>query len=81
MIENININKLTEFPLIDATFDAVTEYQILCKLSEKTNEIIKYLNDDVKIELKKYIDDILKDYTLDGIYDSTTETLMLVFKN
>lgn len=76
-IRPIRIGVLTEFPFIDATFDSVTEWQVLQKLGEKTNEIIHFVNSVLEKELNEYIEQKFNDMMLDSMYDAETETLIL----
>jgi len=73
----IHIGCLTEFPFLDTSFDAVNEWQVLQKLGEKTNEIIKFVNDMLDEKLNEYIDSRFNDMMIDAMYDAQTETLML----
>ena len=43
-IKLINLCCLTEFPFIDATFDANTYYELLCKVVEQLNKTITEVN-------------------------------------
>ena len=61
----LNIQQLTNFPYIEKDFDAVTDYQLLCKVVEYLNDVIKnqnITNDtvlglyDAFITLKDYVD-------------------------
>lgn len=76
-IRPINIGCLTEFPFIDETFDSVTEWQILQKLGEKTNEIIYFINSVLEQKLNEYIEEKFNDMMIDSMYETETETLIL----
>ena len=65
----LNMQQLTNFPYIEKDFDAVTDYQLLCKVVEYLNDVIKNqntTNDTVVglynafIALKDYVDNYFK---------------------
>ena len=76
-IKPIHIGCLTEFPFLDTTFDAVTQWDVLQKLGEKTNDIIHFVNDLLDEKINEYIDQRFNDMMVDAMYDSETETLTL----
>lgn len=76
-VRPINIGCITEFPFLDETFDSVTEWQILQKLGEKTNEVIHFINTVLDQEINSYIDQRFNDIMLNSMYDQETETLIL----
>lgn len=76
-IRPVPVGCITEFPFIDETFDSITYYQMLQKLGEKTNEVIRFVNDVIEDKLVEYIDKRFNDIMLDSMYDAETETLIL----
>lgn len=76
-IKPIHLGCIQEFPFVDATFDDITYIQVLSKLSEKTNEVIKFVNDILEDKLVEYIDKRFNDIMLDSMYEAETETLVL----
>lgn len=76
-IKPIHIGCLTEFPFLDTTFDAVTEWDVLQKLGQKTNDIIHFVNDILDEKINEYIEQRFNDMMVDAMYDSETETLTL----
>lgn len=76
-LKPINVGCITEFPFLDTTFDAVTEWEVLQKLGEKTNEVIHFVNDVIEDKLVEYIDRRFNDILLESMYDAETETLIL----
>lgn len=65
---------LQNFPFIEEDFDALTNYEIMCKIVEKLNEVIAVTNEQAEIfstleqefvELKQYVDTYL--IGLDGV--------------
>lgn len=60
---------LENFPFIEADFDALTEWQLFCKLGKEMNKIIKSVNDsgeqvekltDAFISLQEYVENYFK---------------------
>lgn len=76
-IKPVHVGCLTEFPFLDTTFDAVTEWEVLQKLGQKTNDIIHFVNDLLDEKINEYIDQRFNDMMVDAMYDSETETLTL----
>lgn len=76
-IKPIHLGCIQEFPFVDATFDDITYLQVLSKLSEKTNEVIRFVNDILENKLVEYIDQRFNDIMLDSMYDAENETLVL----
>lgn len=76
-IKPVHIGCLTEFPFLDTTFDAVTEWEVLQKLGEKTNEVIRFVNNVIEDKISEYIDQRFNDMMIDAMYDAETETLVL----
>lgn len=66
----MNMQTLTNFPYIEEDFDALTDYELLCKVVEYLNQVItndNNQNDAIEnlynelIALKEYVDTYLKD--------------------
>lgn len=76
-LKQIHVGCLTEFPFLDTTFDAVTEWEVLQKLGKKTNDIIHFVNDLLDEKIIEYIDQRFNDMMVDAMYDAKTETLTL----
>lgn len=76
-IKPVHVGCLTEFPFLDTTFDAVTEWEVLQKLGQKTNDIIHFVNDLLDEKINEYIDQRFNDMMVDAMYDAETETLTL----
>lgn len=73
----IRIGCLTEFPFLDTTFDAVTEWEVLQKLGQKTNEIIRStnsLNQNFE-ELQKYVEDYFSDLDIQEEIDNKLDEM------
>lgn len=80
-IRPVNVGCLAQFPLIDESFDAITEWELLQNLSKKVNELISFTNTVLTKELSDYIDMRFNDIMIDSSYDSETETIVLFLKN
>lgn len=76
-LKPMHLGCIQEFPFVDATFDDITYLQILSKLSNKTNEVIRFVNNVLEDKLVEYIDQRFNDIMLDSMYESETETLVL----
>lgn len=76
-LKPMHLGCIQEFPFVDATFDDITYLQILSKLSNKTNEVIRFVNNVLEDKLVEYIDQRFNDIMLDSMYEAETETLVL----
>lgn len=76
-LKPMHLGCIQEFPFVDATFDDITYLQVLSKLSNKTNEVIRFVNNVLEEKLVEYIDKRFNDIMLDSMYESETETLVL----
>lgn len=71
MIKSI---KLGCTPILPTAYgDALSYYEEICKLSEKMNEIISDINDN----LTNYIADNFNNIMIDAIYDADNERIVL----
>jgi hypothetical protein len=57
--------------------DSLSYYEILCKLSNKMNEIIGEINTEFKNTIDEKIDIYFNNLMIDAIYDEKTETIYL----
>lgn len=71
MIKPIKMNCTPILPT--AYGDALSYYEEVCKLVEKTNEIINYINDN----LANYIDNYFNGIMVNAVYDEENETIIL----
>lgn len=56
---------LQNFPFIEEDFDAITNYELLCKLAEQVKAITDFLNDfNITEEVDKKLDEMAEDGTL-----------------
>lgn len=87
----INIQKLTNFPYIEADFDALTDYELISKIGgglnelikseENQNEIIEELLKDFK-DLKDYVDKYLVDVEdIKEEIETINETLVVLARD
>ena len=71
MIKPVVLNCTPVLPT--AYGDALSYYEEICKLSEKINEIIKDINDN----LTSYIDTYFNGIMINAAYDEESETIIL----
>lgn len=71
MIKPVVLNCTPVLPT--AYGDALSYYEEICKLSEKINEIIKDINDN----LTGYIDNYFNGIMINAVYDEENETIIL----
>ena len=71
MIKPVVLNCTPVLPT--AYGDALSYYEEICKLSEKMNEMIKDLNDN----LTNYIDNYFNGIMVDAVYDEENERIIL----
>lgn len=63
---------LQNFPFVEDDFDALTDYELFCKMIEFASN-----PDNIKDELKAYINEEISKIALDGTYTPSNETLSL----
>jgi hypothetical protein len=68
---------IQEFPFLDESFDAVTDWEVMQKLGEKTNEIIKFINTILEEKISEYINSKFNQMMINSMYEPETETLIL----
>lgn len=57
--------------------DSLSYYEQLCKLTNKMNEIVEFINDNFSETIQNYIDKKFDDLMINAIYDESTETIAL----
>lgn len=57
--------------------DELSYYEYLCKLTNKTNEIIDNINDEFKTLISQKIVECFNDIMIDAIYKEDEETIYL----
>lgn len=57
--------------------DELSYYEYLCKLTNKTNEIIDNINNEFKPLISQKIDEYFNDIMIDAIYKEDEETIYL----
>lgn len=66
--------KLGCTPVLPTAYgDGLSYYEEICKLTEKINEIIKDINDN----LSSYIDNYFNGIMVNAVYDEENETIIL----
>ena len=81
---------LQNFPFIEEDFDALTNYEMMCKIVAKLNELVDVTNEQSKtfeylekafIELKEYVDEHVEDVKhLEEAIDIINERLDVLFE-
>ena len=56
--------------------DSLSYYEVLCKLTSKLNEVIKYVQGELKDEISK----IISEYFVEMTYNSASETITLTME-
>ena len=57
--------------------DSLSYYEQLCKLTNKMNEIVDFINGNFSESIQNYIDKKFNDLMINAIYDEATETIVL----
>lgn len=57
--------------------DSLSYYEQLCKLTNKMNEVIEFINGNLSEVIQNYIDKKFNDLMINAIYDEASETIIL----
>lgn len=57
--------------------DSLSYYEQVCKLTDKMNEIVDFINDDISERIQQYINERFDTLMINAIYDESTETIIL----
>lgn len=57
--------------------DSLSYYEQVCKLTNKMNEIVEFINGNFSEAIQNYIDKKFNDLMINVIYDEATETIIL----
>lgn len=57
--------------------DSLSYYEQLCKLTNKMNELVEFINNNFGEEIQNYLDKKFDDLMINAIYDEATETIVL----
>lgn len=57
--------------------DSLSYYEQMCKLTNKMNEIVEFINGNLGEVVQNYIDKKFNDLMINAIYDEATETIIL----
>ena len=57
--------------------DSLSYYEQLCKLTNKMNETVEFINGNLSEVIQNYIDKKFNDLMINVIYDEATETIIL----
>lgn len=57
--------------------DSLSYYEQVCKLTDKMNEIVDFINCDISERIQQYINERFDTLMINAIYDESTETIIL----
>lgn len=57
--------------------DSLSYYEQLCKLTNKMNEIVEFINGNLHEVIQNYIDKKFNELMINAIYDEASETIIL----
>ena len=57
--------------------DSLSYYEQLCKLTNKMNELVDFVNGEITTTIENYLDQHFNDIMINAIYDESTETIIL----
>lgn len=57
--------------------DSLSYYEQLCKLTNKMNEIVEFINGNLSEVIQNYIDKKFNELMINVIYDEASETIIL----
>lgn len=57
--------------------DSLSYYEQLCKLTNKMNELVEFINSNFSEQIQNYLDTKFDDLMINAIYDEPTETIVL----
>lgn len=57
--------------------DSLSYYEQLCKLTNKMNELVEFINSNFSEQIQNYLDKKFDDLMINAIYDEATETIVL----
>lgn len=75
MVEKIKCYCQKVLPLVFD--DSLSYYEVVCKLTNKVNELVNTVNNLFSGAIEDYVDKHLKNFVLKGTYNAETETLIL----
>ena len=57
--------------------DSLSYYEQLCKLTNKMNELVEFINSNFSEQIQNYLDKKFDDLMINAIYDEAIETIVL----
>ena len=57
--------------------DSLSYYEQLCKLTNKMNELVEFINSNFSEQIQNYLDKKFDDLMINAIYDEAAETIVL----
>lgn len=72
------IKKCCSIMVLPTVYDeSLSYYEQINKLIYKMNEIINFVNGELSVEIRNYIDEMFNDMMINAIYDEQNETITL----
>lgn len=64
--------------ILPSTYDdSLSYYEQVCKLTNKINELVNFVNGEISTTIQNYLDQHFNDIMINAIYDESTETIIL----
>lgn len=64
--------------ILPVSYDySLSYYEQLCKLTDKMNELVEFINNNFSEQIQNYLDKKFDDLIINAIYDEATETIVL----
>jgi hypothetical protein len=68
---------LQNFPFLENDFDALTDYELFCKMVGYVKELDYFVKNELDNAIEDYIIKNFNNIMIDAMYDEPTETLIL----
>lgn len=63
--------------ILPVSYDgSLSYYEQLCKLTDKMNELVEFINSNFSEQIQNYLDKKFDDLMINAIYDEATETIV-----
>lgn len=81
MVGGTNMDKVfipCSVKILPVSYDySLSYYEQLCKLTDKMNELVEFINNNFSEQIQNYLDKKFDDLMINAIYDEATETIVL----
>ena len=68
---------LQNFPFLEDDFDALTDYQLFCKMTGYVKKLDQFIRNELGDAINEYIQQNFDNIMIDAMYDSENEKLIL----